>query len=173
MQALLRYILKPVNRRRHRRGFGIHSPFAFRFVTEVLCQPLPYYGYADIGRDSRLRLLLRLTASFRPATVLLLSSQPDRLAATVRRASPSAKTVKKADGVRPDFVVADDLDARPADYLPLVEDGAHLLLLNAAKESIREIRAELSRGMLFDNNRGTVVVAAYAHLPRQNFDVKF
>jgi len=54
---------------RHRRGFGIHSPFAFRFVTEVLAQRLPYYGYTDISGDPRIRLLFRLTVYFRPTTV--------------------------------------------------------------------------------------------------------
>ena len=35
---------------RHHRshGFGIHSPFAFRFVREVLCERLPYYSYEHI-----------------------------------------------------------------------------------------------------------------------------
>ena len=55
----------------------------------------------------------------------------------------------------------------------MVETGAHLMVLNATKKTARELRAALSRGMLFDNDRGTIVVAAFSHLPRQNFDVKF
>ncbi|MGM9868252.1 MAG: hypothetical protein ACI30R_01325 [Sodaliphilus sp.] len=37
---------------RHHRsgGFGIHSPFAFRFVQQVLGERCPYYAYADIKR---------------------------------------------------------------------------------------------------------------------------
>ena len=33
------------------RGFGIQSPWAYRFVTEVIGETLPYYGYADIEKQ--------------------------------------------------------------------------------------------------------------------------
>ena len=36
------------SRFRRSHGFGIHSPFAFRFVLDVLCERLPYYAYAYI-----------------------------------------------------------------------------------------------------------------------------
>lgn len=37
--------------RHHRsRGFGIHSPFAFKFVRGVLRERLPYYSYEQIGQ---------------------------------------------------------------------------------------------------------------------------
>lgn len=32
------------------RGFGIQSPWAFSFVTEVIGERLPYYAYDDIDR---------------------------------------------------------------------------------------------------------------------------
>lgn len=35
-------------RQRRSRGFGIHSPFAYRFVREVLGQSLPYYCYEQL-----------------------------------------------------------------------------------------------------------------------------
>ncbi len=173
MQAFLRHIFRPANRIRHSRGFGIHSPFAFRFVTEVLCQPLPYYGYAAIGRDRRLRLLFRLMAEFRPRHVLLLSSSSEALRKTVATASPHASISTKSDGRQPDLIVADDLDCEPADYLPMVGQGSHALVLNASKASAKAIRKQLKHGMLFDNGHGTIVIAAHRHLPRQNFEVKF
>ena len=57
-------------RLRHRRGYGIHSPFAFDFVTGVVYEDGAYYAYEVIERGLRwwqrgryrgvLRLLLRL-----------------------------------------------------------------------------------------------------------------
>lgn len=37
-----------LNRIRKSKGFGIHSPFAFRFVLKVLKERLPYYAYTEI-----------------------------------------------------------------------------------------------------------------------------
>lgn len=64
---------------RHHRsgGFGIHSPFAFRFVQRVLGERCAYYAYADIKRfrsrmlDQMPRLLRRkAVASFSTAKLL-------------------------------------------------------------------------------------------------------
>ena len=80
---------------RHHRsgGFGIHSPYAYRFVRNVWRQPLPYYAYGDLGlligtiqdgttRQQRremdlidereARLLFRLTNFFNPQRILQL-----------------------------------------------------------------------------------------------------
>ena len=78
---------------RHHRsgGFGIHSPYAYRFVRNVWRQPLPYYAYGELGllidtiqdgttkrqrRDMDLisereaRLLFRVTNFFNPQRIL-------------------------------------------------------------------------------------------------------
>ena len=80
---------------RHHRsgGFGIHSPYAYRFVRNVWRQPLSYYAYGDLGlligtiqdgttRQQRremdlidereARLLFRLTNFFNPQRILQL-----------------------------------------------------------------------------------------------------
>lgn len=45
----LRRALTSWSRHHRSRGFGIHSPFAFRFVREVLRERLPYYAYRRIN----------------------------------------------------------------------------------------------------------------------------
>lgn len=159
---------------RHSRGFGIHSPFAYTFITDVLVQPLPYYGYADISCDPRVRLLFRITARFQPQRVLILSSKPQLLEAAVRRAFSKADTATAADpSLQPDLVVADDMDA-PADaYMPYIASGAKAVVLNASAATRRCLREDLPKGMLFDNSRGTLVAVPSNGLPRQNFDVRF
>ena len=78
---------------RHHRsgGFGIHSPYAYRFVRNVWRQPLPYYAYGDLGllidtiqdgmtkqqrsdmgliSEREARLLFRVTNFFNPQRIL-------------------------------------------------------------------------------------------------------
>ena len=78
---------------RHHRsgGFGIHSPYAYRFVRHVWRQPLPYYAYEgirqlidtvkagttrqqrremDLINEREARLLFRVTNFFNPRHIL-------------------------------------------------------------------------------------------------------
>ena len=71
---------------RHRCGYGVHSPFAFNLITQVIYQRTPYYGYAELrAEEKRLvsqkgrlwryesmkvkRLLFRLVNEVQPTTV--------------------------------------------------------------------------------------------------------
>lgn len=66
---------------RHRKGYGVHSPFAFRFITDVIYERHPYYAYGELDRalplPMRLRrrrglhLLLRLANHLQPRTIVL------------------------------------------------------------------------------------------------------
>ncbi|MDY3821003.1 MAG: hypothetical protein SOZ86_06845 [Bacteroidaceae bacterium] len=35
---------------RHRRGYGVHSPYAFHFITDVVYESSAYYAYAPLHR---------------------------------------------------------------------------------------------------------------------------
>lgn len=79
---------------RHHRsgGFGIHSPFAFRFVRNVLRERLPYYAYQELEtlrqavlaqcpRHSRpvigkkdARMLFRIVNAFSPTRILQIGT---------------------------------------------------------------------------------------------------
>lgn len=164
-------ILSAFRRLRHSRGFGIHSPFAYRFVTEVLCQRLPYYGYRTVGHDRTHRLLLRLTAYFRPVTAAVYAADTRPAEATMCLADSKIKFTS-ADTI-PTFVVADAAHAPLERYLGNIVAGAHALVLHTDGPTMAAIRAAIPAGMTFDNGHGTLVVAGYPHLPRQDFDVKF
>lgn len=66
---------------RHRRGYGVHSPFAFRFITDVIYERCPYYAYRELDRAlplsmqmrkrRGLHLLLRLANHLQPQTIVL------------------------------------------------------------------------------------------------------
>lgn len=72
---------------RHRCGYGVHSPFAFNLITEVIYEKTPYYKYNDLAEEEKRlalqkdknwryeskkvkRLLFRLVNYVQPATVI-------------------------------------------------------------------------------------------------------
>ena len=84
-----------LGRLRKSKGFGIHSPFAFRFVLRVLKERLPYYGYDTIDRaytDARTliarqgikhpgiiapkyaKMIFRIVNHFNPAEILQIGT---------------------------------------------------------------------------------------------------
>ena len=38
---------------RHRCGYGVHSPFAFNLITQVIYQRTPYYSYRDLAEEEK------------------------------------------------------------------------------------------------------------------------
>lgn len=72
---------------RHRRGYGVHSPFAFHLITGVIYETAPYYKYAFLLEEEKQlasrrprewrgeslkvkRLLFRLVNYARPETIV-------------------------------------------------------------------------------------------------------
>lgn len=66
---------------RHRKGYGVHSPFAFRFITDVIYERHPFYAYCELDtalpltmrlRQRRgLHLLLRMSNYLEPKNIVL------------------------------------------------------------------------------------------------------
>lgn len=72
-----------LKRFRYRKGYGVHSPFAFSLLTDVVYERLPYYAYSELKQLRRQlpkearkypervdKLLFRLVNRFRPQRVL-------------------------------------------------------------------------------------------------------
>ncbi len=74
-----------LKRFRQRRGYGVHSPFAFNFITKVLFERGQYYNYDKINQLPKAKaesnrvckLLFRLVNYHQPKSILYLSSTPD------------------------------------------------------------------------------------------------
>jgi hypothetical protein len=86
-----------INRKRHNRGFGIQSPSAFFFITQVLRERLPYYAYEELDRSidqcggmSRrgAKELFRITNSLHPANCIAMASEA--AATAMKAARPGA-----------------------------------------------------------------------------------
>lgn len=169
MPRFLNLFLK-YSRWRHSRGFGIHSPFAFRFITEVLCMPelYGYYSYLDIPRGD-MRTLFRVVVRLQPRKVAMVDCDNRDIRRAVFDAAPKAAPANLNEA---DFVVFDAARNRklPADAIP---PRAHMFIMNYRKwKELETYRATLGHGMIFMGNH-VAVVAALQHLPRQDFDVRF
>ena len=95
-----------LSRLRHRVGFGVHSPWAFRFIRDVVGERLPYYAYADLQgqapisgkRELRLaRLYLRLS-NFMQAAAAIDYAAPTPAYAMYIAAGCRRTRVTSADG---------------------------------------------------------------------------
>ncbi|MDE7125030.1 MAG: hypothetical protein K2O12_00915 [Muribaculaceae bacterium] len=87
----LKRVLHAFGRYRHGRGFGVHSPFAFRFILRTLRERTPFYAYETLSgfrkeikksvrvrrhmmSEKHMRMLFRIVNLFEPACVLELGS---------------------------------------------------------------------------------------------------
>ena len=75
-----------LTRFRHRRGYGVHSPFAYHFLQDVVYESAPYYAFGELDshltwsqclRQRRgLHLLFRLANYVQPRCLLLPHAAP-------------------------------------------------------------------------------------------------
>lgn len=149
----------PVRRlKRYRvgRGFSVHSPFAYYFITRVLRERLPYYCFkAEIVRRDEQRLF-RVVNYFRPATVAMVGSgDAERAGRVILKACPHVRFVDNPAEADFTFVGSGEI---PADFR-----GAAY----AAGASERPVGA-----MTFTNGRILIAVRRRG-LPPQHFVLSF
>lgn len=178
------------------RGFGIHSPFAFRFITCVLRQRSPYYGYDRLrsladGRSEfrRAALIFRLVCEFVPDTVVVEADLPAVISASVRLADSRIRLVESGSmDILPDGsttvmlicgkITPDDADASQNSSAghglidSIFSQGGVVVILDADRRSYLSLARWMKYGMSFTNRR-TAIFFSRADLPRQDFEVNF
>ena len=104
---LLYYLKRPLiwlSRFRYRCGYGVHSPFAFSLITDVIYEKMPYYAYDLLKAEQKKRittqgwekgiprinrLLFRPVNKVQPATIIEVG-QPSAASLYLQSAKPSA-----------------------------------------------------------------------------------
>ena len=156
---------------RHTRGFGVHSPFAFRLQQQVV-RPgdVTYYGYRDIDQAldenastrirSEARMLLRLAVFLRPKSVFLSHGAHPAYHSAVKAAG-SAITIER----RPHRAASCDLICFRADALPLEEmtaylaDGEHALAVVDIPDGwVRSIADSMPEGLVIHSLRNALFI---------------
>lgn len=164
MPSLLRKILAPLGRRRRSLGFGIHSPFAYHFITEVLRQRHPYYSYSKLG-SRRERTVFRIAVDLHPRRVAL-SGSCAYLANAIHAAWSDTEICSSP--VNADMVICTD----PAEAAEQAAKGCHIILLASPGAAMAALRSQLSYGMTFISSDMTVAVNL-PYLPYQEFRLNF
>lgn len=109
-----------LTRWRHSRGFGVHSPFAYRIITDAirLKDEYAYYGYSEICRVCRksrnlkaekdARLLLRLSAILGIHSTFISKKAPEPFHAALKGAYSGMRICHNANLMKDcDLVAAD------------------------------------------------------------------
>lgn len=155
------------------RGFGIHSPSAYRFVREVLC-PQSIYGYyaydtiAEMaaGRESfrELCMLYRVLVDIRPHSVTVLAD--DACTATAALALPGC-TVARELG-QSEFAVI----AQPVEYPSEEIIWDTVLLLGRGTEMADVVTQSMREGHIFKSPKRTLIMRR-ARIPLETFELNF
>lgn len=172
-------ILRWPGRERTRRGFGVHSPFAFDFITNTLRGGRArYYGYRAVEAlplpPEWGRRLFRIMVRLNPQSLCYFGSNPGPYREIARQAIPSATFNREARMVIVDDFVADELPSLRVALLRAQARGATLIFTDlrtpASLSLWRQILMVTPRGMSFHDTR-TGILVADPKLPRQDFDL--
>ncbi len=156
---------------RHGRGYGVHSPYAFRMVCDVLRLPrgYAYHAYAPIAtRRAALRaplplgevwLIYRLMVEFGARRVYIAASGPARDLIAAITAIAGATTAPRPEA---------------ADMLVVLDPGHTCPPLPAyyAYGGLASLPAALPSGHIYANPR-RAVAAPRPGIPYQRIDIRF
>lgn len=100
-----------LSRFRYRCGYGVHSPFAFSLITDVIYEKMPYYAYASLEKEQKRlvrergysrssqkvnRFLFRLVNKVQTATIVEVG-RPSVASLYLQSAKPSAEYLFASD----------------------------------------------------------------------------
>lgn len=163
-------------RLRHGRGFGIHSPFAFDFIINVLREKTPYYCYSSIP-DGKRRMVFRLVNYFNPRRVWIIGDDGGYGCAVAKVSGNLEFTSDDPDFVIVGQIGSDDLTGRMRVLSDVLQGGGSVYFSCMRRGACRQLWAGLldglDRGMSFCNGSGTGIIVGLRHLPRQDFKVRF
>ncbi|MCM1224393.1 MAG: hypothetical protein NC548_59090 [Lachnospiraceae bacterium] len=161
-----------LKRYRHSRGFGVHSPFAYRLITECLRERLPYYAYAGFTGLEQC-LAFRLAVFFQPRRIRGMGKEAERLVKAARKGCPKAipadaPAVAAFGGVCEDLLIIGPSFSLEPGWAPPMSAAVLVVANPGAVEAMRKSMAALGFGMSFIDGP-TALFATFSALPRQSF----
>lgn len=178
---------------RHSRGFGVHSPFAYGFITEVLNGGGMYYAFAEeygrlygsgVIKDEKERQFFRICSSLKPTEVMDRSGSP-RMAEIAKTAIFGGKDCKaiyireSEDECNPLLILPETPAELPPEAQRILATGRGVIYFPILSSGVAEalfesVREAMPCGMTFrgiSNKEGAVMVLR-PDLPREDFTLK-
>ncbi len=128
-----------LRRVRHRCGYGVHSPFAFSFITEVIYERGNYYAYSSLDAGLPFKYKFRVRKYLHLLFRIANSTQPHKV--FIQQGIPFAADYVRAGCLKADIIheVADtDIDlcllSSPCDAAVRHISGGGVLVLNHLQE---------------------------------------
>ncbi len=125
---------------RHRKGYGVHSPFAFDFVTDVLYNHSSYYAYKEIDASLRwwqrarvksMRHLLLRLANYRCPKTLYVHGVDEENVQALLLGSRGAKLVESTDAQGVDMLL---LGTEDEVAMQCIAEGSMVVLWNLTRQ---------------------------------------
>ncbi|MCC8071122.1 MAG: hypothetical protein LIO90_04890 [Bacteroidales bacterium] len=178
------------------RGFGIHSPFAYEFVTEVIHQPYGYYAYQRLDNlldshpqsaitRSGLYLIYRLALWAQAERYIQVGGKNGLRTQALRLGVPKGASIKVVSALKksedlgkpPTMLLLENAAlVSPAQIAEVVEGHGLVVALNLdnpqARQVVDDAMSLMKQGMTFTNGVTTILVGRQG-LPRQDFKVAF
>ena len=171
-KRLKKYLTKGIRKLRYRKGFGVHSPFAYGLITQVIGEKSPFYDYEEIRRLrrtympkkrlvpgriyrkgpslKRLFLLFRLVNFFNPAQILELNNRGGVVTVILSMIRKEAHVVSLCGDDRKAELAAEVLQKENATNVTL-QTGDFATLLHAMPESYQADFVVINNGLLLSD----------------------
>lgn len=170
------------------RGFGVHSPFAFRFITGVLRGSGRYYAYPALRQISVNRreyrdytLLFRVVCDTAPDLVCISvgEERAEAIRAVVSAADSRIKVVEPAVGLislsgsdRPLVYMEDDPVASVEVAKSVAASSGIVIMSKCSSRISREVEEAAGSAFIFTNGMMTLIVSR-PDFSRQKFELYF
>lgn len=165
------WLTDTLQRLRHSRGFGIHSPLAFTIATDIIRCRYAYYAYPEIddslrGADDlrrlrrRCRMIFRLIARYSPAEAFVSASWHPSMRRACQLADSRLKWIETSEisAVSAPVIAVihgDDMSAHLKFIKALTgPEEAFIFIAGGDEEILTRLDSMVKSGVIF-RNRGT------------------
>lgn len=152
------------------RGHGVHSPFAYRFIREVLCENCGYYAYALL-KTRHERLLYRIAVFLQPTEIISLGG--------AKIPAPLKAMPKSAVGTPPRWACIDRVpmvvassSASAAEISDALSSNALIVICGQITADTRTLIDNLSTGSVFTNHKDITIIVPSTQIPQQTYTLR-